>query len=178
MTCVLAHLQKRYLLDESDSNDTSSECWTIPITYSTASHPTFENSTPKLWMTCDQQVTNISNMPGPDQWVIFNNRLSGLYRVQYDTRNWILISEAMNSARFQRISLLNRAQLLNDMMAFAWTGDVGYDVSLDLVRYLRQETSYMPWRTALGAFSKLHSILRRTPDYHHFRVGIPLTAPT
>ncbi|XP_063230245.1 aminopeptidase N-like isoform X2 [Bacillus rossius redtenbacheri] len=161
--------QKRYLLDNSEPQNGTSECWTIPITYSSASQPTFDDTAPQLWMTCDHKVTNISDMPGPGEWVVFNNRVSGLYRVQYDPRNWQLISEALNGAEFTRINVLNRAQLLNDLMNFAWTGDVGYDVALGVSSYLHQERDYVPWRIALGAFSRLDKILRRTPDYHLYR---------
>ncbi|EDW53342.1 GM12250 [Drosophila sechellia] len=52
----------------------------------------------------------IQDLPGPDQWVIFNNQLSAPYKVNYDAQNWKLLIETLNSEDYQCIHVVNRAQ--------------------------------------------------------------------
>ncbi|PSN50099.1 hypothetical protein C0J52_04710, partial [Blattella germanica] len=93
----------------------------------------------------------------------------GPFRVNYDDRNWELISRTLNSDRFTSIGLLNRVQLLVDSMDLAWTGALDYSKALRLVDYLQHETEYLPWHTGFSSFRVLSRLLRRTQAYGHYR---------
>jgi len=64
----------------------------------------------------------IQDLPGPDQWVIFNNQLSTPYKVNYDAQNWKLLIQTLNSEEFQSIHVINRAQLIDDVLYFLGQG--------------------------------------------------------
>ncbi|XP_026832111.1 aminopeptidase N isoform X2 [Drosophila erecta] len=106
----------------------------------------------------------IRDLPGPDQWVIFNNQLSAPYKVNYDAQNWKLLIATLNSEEYQSIHVVNRAQLIHDVLYFAWTGEQDYEIALQLISYLQRERQLLPWKTALDNLSFLSSILRQTPN--------------
>lgn len=96
---------------------------------------------------------------------------SGLYRVQYDERNWKMISDALNSDRFTEISPLNRADILMSVFDLAKTGDVSYELAFNVTRYLERETEYLPWSNGLGKLGGLVSLLGRTANYGRLKVS-------
>nr|XP_040229612.2 aminopeptidase N-like isoform X1 [Anopheles coluzzii] len=159
-----------------DSNVTD-YCWWIPLTYTTAKQIDFNDTLPKAWMACSgepkgshqQEAKLLEDLPDGDQWVIFNVELAGLYKVRYDRRNYQLIIAQLNGPRFGEIGLLNRAQLIDDAMDLAWTGQQNYGIAFAMLNYLRQETQYIPWKSALTNLNNINRILKRTPLYGVFR---------
>lgn len=57
------------------------------------------------------------------------------------------------------VAVLNRAQLLDDALNVARTGEVSYAVALELTRYLHSERHYAPWKAALSAFDYIDRML-------------------
>lgn len=53
---------------------------------------------------------------------------SGLYKIKYDRRNYKLIVKALNGKEFKTIHTINRAQLIDDAMDLAWTGQQVFNV--------------------------------------------------
>lgn len=49
-------------------------------------------------------------------------------------------------------------------------GDQDYSIALKLIRYLKQEKEYLPWRAALSTLSDIARMLRRTSQYGAFKV--------
>lgn len=72
-------------------------------------------------MTDSEDQITISSLPTGDQWVIFNLRQTGFYRVNYDNDNWNLLIQQLNSDH-QVIHVINRAQIINDAMELARAG--------------------------------------------------------
>jgi aminopeptidase N len=54
-------------------------------------------------------------------------------------------------------------------MTFAFDGVISYDIALAIVSYLKRETDYIPWYTAMVAFDKLNYILKGTDSYADFQ---------
>lgn len=79
--------------------------------------------------------------------------LVGYYRVNYDETLWSEIEAALKSEDFGGIHLLNRAQIVDDILNLARAGEVTYTRALDVVSYLVNETEYYPWYSALTALS-------------------------
>ena len=119
------------------------------------------------WVRCEKDQTPVStkleNLPDRDNWVIFNIQLAGLYKVQYDRRNYKLIVKALNSDNFKSIHTINRAQLIDDAMDLAWTGEQDYGVAFAMINYLKQEDEYIPWRAALDNMRRILRLLIRSP---------------
>lgn len=83
-----------------------------------------------------------------------NNAFVGYFRVNYDDTLWQRIINALRSDR-KNIHVLNRAQLIDDAFNIARTGRIDYQIAFHLAEYLRYETEYYPWVSALNALSFL-----------------------
>lgn len=70
--------------------------------------------------------------------------LPGYYRVNYDTRNWNAIIDELHGDSFNAIHELNRAQLLDDSFNLARSGYLDFEIALELLKYLRNETALLP----------------------------------
>uniref|UniRef100_A0A182VV47 Aminopeptidase n=1 Tax=Anopheles minimus TaxID=112268 RepID=A0A182VV47_9DIPT len=168
--------QERFVSSEvSKDQNVTDYCWWIPLTYTSAKLLDFNDTLPKGWMECngekanEKQVKVMDDLPDPEHWVIFNIQLAGLYKVKYDKTNYRLIIAQLNGAKYHEIGLLNRAQLIDDAMDLAWTGQQNYGIAFAMINYLRQETEYIPWKSALTNLNSLNRILKRTPLYDIFK---------
>jgi aminopeptidase N len=162
--------QKRYLsiTEEKPESDTSS--WYIPLSFTTGASPNFDS---KLFTDyfMDGQAEKTISISGFDasQWYIFNIQQLGYYRVNYDDNNWRRIIEILNSDDYDKIHVLNRAQLVDDALTLAFDGVISYDIALGVVSYLSRETDYIPWYPAVVAFDKLDYILKGSEAHEDFQ---------
>jgi aminopeptidase N len=98
---------------------------------------------------------------------------TGFYRVNYDLRNWRLLTEyLMDRDHFTQIGIINRAQLLDDALNLARAGLLDYATALDVTRYLANELEYIPWKAALNALGYIDSMFVKTGNYDKFKVCI------
>jgi aminopeptidase N len=114
----------------------------------------------------------IENLPDEKQWVIFNIQLAGLYKIKYDKTNYELIVKTLNSDDFESIHVINRAQLIDDAMDLAWTGQQDYGIALEMINYLKQESEYIPWKAALDNLRIVNRLLIRSQLYGVFQAYI------
>lgn len=174
--------QQRYLLDVERSRDETDRCWYVPLSFTTEKELNFSATHARDWLECDcgksEKLKVIYNMPSDKEWIIFNVQMTGLYKVKYDQRNWDLLIAALNGPKFQDIHTVNRAQLISDALDFAWTGEQDYEIALSVVKYLKEEDEYLPWKSALSGLQIVNRILHKTPLYDLFRVSIDLRVPT
>lgn len=168
--------QSRYLADRYKTRDETEGCWWIPLTYTNSEEKNFNMSHAQDWMSCDKDKSPankmIENLPDRDQWIIFNIQLAGLYKVRYDRRNYKLILKTLNGEDFKTIHTINRAQLIDDAMDLAWTGEQDYGIALAMINYLRQEDEYIPWKSALDNLRYVNRLLIRSPLYGVFKAYI------
>lgn len=160
--------QKRYLAVKGKPEDEEG-CWWVPLTFSSANHLDFNETRPRDWLSCANAGLSLDTGASKQDWLIVNNKFAGLYRVNYDDHNWQLISDALNGPDYSKIDTLNRVQILADVQDLAWRGDLSYRVAFQLLQYLKQEAEYLPWKAGLGGLSNIDKLLRRTPNYEHFR---------
>lgn len=148
--------------------------WHIPLTYVyQQDNPNFNNTHPDRWVTSQSTVW----WTGPDvsNWVIYNTRAIGYYRVQYtmSTSIWDRIVDYLKTTSYSEIPPTNRAQLLDDL--FVLTESEYYDTYnwfLKTSAYLHQEDDYVPWYAAFRAFSVLNQHLMNTENYNLFKLYI------
>ncbi|XP_070073721.1 aminopeptidase N-like [Drosophila takahashii] len=164
--------QERYLRDTDLSRADNGGCWWVPLSYTTKEEKDFSNTAPKAWVECtktgESLPKTVQDLPGSDQWVIFNNQLSTPYKVNYDAQNWKLLIETLNS-EFESIHVINRAQLIDDVLYFAWTGEQDYETALRVIDYLQRERELLPWKSTLDNLKLLSKILRQTPNFGFFK---------
>lgn len=161
--------QQRYLRDIIHTKDDSNPCWWIPLSYSTQSNLHFNVTTPKYWMSCPRHSNVIENLAGDNEWVIFNNQMAGIYKVNYDEKNWQLITSFLKGPDFKKIPTLNRVQLLSDAADLAFVGNLKYDIFFELLKYLKQETELMPWKAALEKTNVITNHLKKSSTYGKYK---------
>lgn len=165
--------QVRYLADIVRSRADLDTCWWVPLSYTTAHELNFNDTHPKEWLSCDNNEIavpkTLKSLPDATQWVLFNIDLSGLYKVKYDEKNWDLLIEQLSGPDYIKISAANRAQLIDDALDLAWTGDQDYSIALRLVDYLKHEREYIPWKSALDNLNAVNVMLKRSPQFGLFQ---------
>ncbi|GLH03163.1 Aminopeptidase, partial [Gryllus bimaculatus] len=147
-------------------------CWYIPITLTTQSDQDFARTKPLAWMKCDVSELVLTNAAKEDEWYILNMQAAGIYRVFYDLENWKALSKTLNSRHYKNIAVMNRVQILNDIMHFTWTADIDADVAFRLIGYIRRETEFLPWRVALHNLERVKNIFSRTIYYNVFMTWV------
>ena len=63
------------------------------------------------------------------------------------------------------ISVINRAQIIDDAFNLAEAGQLDYETALNLTRYLKSEMDYVPWKAALSGISYITSMMSHTSGY-------------
>ncbi|KAF5286144.1 hypothetical protein FQR65_LT12899 [Abscondita terminalis] len=119
--------------------------WIIPINFVTRSNPSFENTNVDYWITETQNNITLPFLDNND-WLIANKQETGYYRVNYDESNWKLITQALQSNHLD-IHFLNRAQLIDDSLNLAKTGDLDNNIAQNLVEYIENERDPIPWKS-------------------------------
>ncbi|XP_005179668.2 thyrotropin-releasing hormone-degrading ectoenzyme [Musca domestica] len=153
------------------SSPGASSCWWVPITYTTANELNFNDTTPKAWMPCNDDSDRgeslvLYNVITENQWVIFNIQVMAIYRVNYDVYNWKLIANFLKNDNFEQIPLINRIQLLSDVIYCARSGHIGYAIALNVMEYQRRERETMPWLISLHAIRPDLNLVAQLSQHH------------
>ncbi|XP_075231239.1 aminopeptidase N-like [Lycorma delicatula] len=135
----------------------------IPITYTTSKVKNFKDVRVDNWLTDNVIIFKLKDLGNKDDWIIFNTNILGLYKVQYSNSNWNNIIRGLDSDKHDGIHLFNRYQLVTDIMDFAQSGDVSYELMFNLLSYLRNEEKFEPWKASAFGFQRLIKIIHRTP---------------
>ncbi|EFN78359.1 Aminopeptidase N [Harpegnathos saltator] len=85
-----------------------------------------------------------------EEWVILNVQYFGYYRVRYDNTNWLKIAYFLKEDNGKTISVLNRAQLIDDAYHFVMMGTMDYKFYYELIDFLRNETDFIVWHSMMN----------------------------
>ncbi|NWV09614.1 AMPE aminopeptidase, partial [Ptilonorhynchus violaceus] len=147
--------QKRFLLDpNANASQPPSDLgykWNIPVKWrlGTSTDYTFYNAS---------DPTGITIAASADAFLKVNPDHVGFFRVNYDTQNWARLSSLLLRDH-TNFSAADRAGILDDAFSLARAGLVNYSVPLELTKYLRYETEYLPWHRAISAVTYLANML-------------------
>ncbi|XP_047452435.1 aminopeptidase N-like isoform X2 [Mugil cephalus] len=135
--------QKRFLFnDTAESRDL---WWPIRINYMTNS-----SDSASLWLNAKGQEpeakTDFISKDG--DWILANVNCTGYYRVNYDAENWARLLTQLET-NLERIPVMNRGQLVDDAFSLARAKLVSVTLALNATRFLRKETSFLPWESAV-----------------------------
>ncbi|XP_075548830.1 aminopeptidase N-like isoform X2 [Dermacentor variabilis] len=142
--------QERY------GQNASKTVWSIPVTYTDGTKMDFDNTGNIFWLTTKE--AKLPSAPKDDDWLIANLRGCGYYRVNYDPRNWNLITMELNTYH-TNIDVINRARIIDDVFELADLGIVPYGTALHASEYLRREKETLPWTTVLKRWEYLEAML-------------------
>lgn len=80
--------------------------------------------------------------------------MTGYYRVNYDTKNWMIISAFLQFENFSIIPAVSRAQLINDVYYFTLNRELNnFHIFYSITKYLAKETDYIAWYPMFNIFS-------------------------
>ncbi|CAD1472151.1 unnamed protein product, partial [Heterotrigona itama] len=181
--------QERFLLRNLKSTPTNLTWW-IPVTWTTRQNPNFHQLNVH-WINNQTDFINIDTKS--TGWMIFNvqsageyrlhfflffnlqllefikNRnyfSTGFYRVNYDKASWYRIIDALNSDEYEKINVLNRAALIDDLLNLARADLLDYQTAFDGLRYLTREKDYLPFKAAFSALTYLDQRLSGQNEYY------------
>lgn len=152
----LKFTQKRYLTG-------SGEIYAIPLTYATKSNPDFDAKTARYWMR--QKEEEIDLGLNETDWIIFNNKQVGYYRVGYSDDLWLRIAKALQFDN-TKVHLINRRILQEELnIGMTVSENIQGSTMLEVLRQLEYENNYLVWSDANNNFQFLNRILFNT-DVH------------
>uniref|UniRef100_A0A4W5R4C2 Aminopeptidase n=1 Tax=Hucho hucho TaxID=62062 RepID=A0A4W5R4C2_9TELE len=82
------------------------------------------------------------------KWVLANIDCMGYFRVNYDPENWDRLLSQLET-NIHEIPLINRGQLIDDAFNLARAKRINVTLALRTTKYLRNDTEYIPWESAL-----------------------------
>lgn len=153
--------QTRFLREPDTSGDGTTYEWVIPLTWKTVGNGVnFSNPIAQVYFRPEEGFVEVG-VGSSDLPVIFNIEAKVYARVNYDERNWDLITQYLATQDLSQIHPINRASLLNDALHLSKTGILGdYRIFNDLIsNYLPRETDYIPLRVAQKLFGTLNGIV-------------------
>ncbi|XP_053690821.1 aminopeptidase N-like [Sabethes cyaneus] len=157
--------QGRFFADRVSTND---HVWYIPYNFAHEGNASFELNSFD-WLTT--RAARLTIDVEPEQWLLFNRQQFGFYRVNYDTRNWRLLTDALiaSSASFHP---QNRAQLIDDAFYLARANQLDFSVVLEMMFALRNDHEYLPWAAGNNVLTYLYNKLRGTDNYEPFTLYV------
>ena len=103
-----------------------------------------------------------------DEWYILNVQQFGYYRVNYDSKSWYRLIDFLNSEKYESIHVINRAQIINDVLNLARAGYVNYTLALDATAYVINDHHHLPWKALFTGFSYLNMRFKDQEIHHLF----------
>ncbi|KRT86161.1 Peptidase, partial [Oryctes borbonicus] len=152
--------QRRYLTnpDALDSTETPYNYrWTIPITYITS-----ESDTPQyIWFNHTDTEVSIPKPAVP--WIKFNYRQVGYYRVNYELADWERLIDNIGD-----LEIADQTHLLEEAFRLAESGDISYEIPLNLSLYMKNEDGYIPWSVMYTMLGALDVYLSSSADFRNY----------
>ncbi|XP_069977546.1 aminopeptidase N-like [Penaeus vannamei] len=150
------------LMKERNPSRTKALRWWVPLSFTSQREANFNQTEARGWMKDSEERITLTSLPPKDQWVIFNLQQTGYYRVNYDDHNWGLLIQQLRDDH-KVIHVVNRAQIIDDAMNLARTGQLSYTTALDVYGYLKKERDLLPWTSGISNVGYVMLMLGQTP---------------
>ena len=95
---------------------------------------------------------------------------TGLFPVNYDSRNWQLLAEFLQTANFESIPTLTRAKLLHDSWNLAYADELSFKTALNMTLALRHEKSHVVWEPFFTMIDHVGKRIEGSPVFSKFEV--------
>uniref|UniRef100_A0A3B3YW66 Aminopeptidase n=1 Tax=Poecilia mexicana TaxID=48701 RepID=A0A3B3YW66_9TELE len=138
---ISGSINQKHFLYNSSAVSKYGLLWKIPITYTT------NISEPNDFWLGERERGNVQEHT-KGEWILVNINTTGYYRVNYNVENWDRLLWQLETNP-SRIPLMNRAQLVDDAFNLARAKQVDVTLALKSTRFLRSETAYLPWESAI-----------------------------
>ncbi|KAM7360043.1 aminopeptidase N isoform 1-T2 [Cochliomyia hominivorax] len=139
-------VQKVYLRERPhDVPERDKMLWWIPLVTVRQDEMDFSNTKPLMWI--EKERTQIlKDLPDSDKFIIINPEEIGPFPVNYDTINWNLLSEFLQTNEgLKYIPTYTRAKLLHDAWNLAYAGDLSFATALNMTLFMKFERNHIVW---------------------------------
>lgn len=171
---VIVLTQQRYFNNASHVDPEADKLWQIPFNFitSNASLANANDTNAEHWLTVrSRNITQNDQVKwSPENWILFNKQATGYYRVVYDKENYKLLSESLMKNEASQIDSKSRSQLIDDAFNFARHGRIEFSITLELMEFLKNDTSYLPWFAGNKALSFLDNRFAGNDRHEWFKV--------
>jgi hypothetical protein len=138
--------QKLYLRERPhDVPEQDKMLWWIPLVVVTQDSLNFSNFTPYKWIKNVKEV-ELTGLPSADKFIIVNPEEIGPFPVNYDEKNWNLLSEYLQTETGRNaIPVYTRAKLLHDAWNLAYSGQLSFAIAFDMTLFMKHERHHIVW---------------------------------
>lgn len=138
--------QKVYLRERPhDVPEQDKMLWWVPLIITKEDALDFSNSTPYAWLE-KQREMKIYNLPAEDKFIIVNPEEIGPFPVNYDDKNWELLSNYLQTEEGRlSIPTYTRAKLLHDAWNLAYAGNLSFATAFDMTMFMKYERNHIVW---------------------------------
>ncbi|XP_076637043.1 uncharacterized protein LOC143349583 [Colletes latitarsis] len=144
--------QERFLIEQNKNASNKETLWYVPITWTSPN----KSSTNAPWLRWFYKAEDSIPLPGCNtDLCIFNDKQAGFYRTNYEDDHWRQIITFLKTQSYDKINEINRATIIDDLMNFARSGYVDYEIALSATQYLVNERNYVPWRAFFNGLTYL-----------------------
>lgn len=152
-------------IDTTDHDDDliKDSKWWVPINYATRTNNNFSYTLPTHWLKPEHENITIDGIDA-DDWLILNIQQTGHYRVNYDEKNWLKIAEYLNSPEYEKINVLNRAQIISDAYYLVIAQKLNATIFFELANYLSRESDFIVWSIMFDFMSDELGLLQQTAE--------------
>eukprot|EP00057_Strongylocentrotus_purpuratus_P032925 XP_789392.3 PREDICTED: aminopeptidase N [Strongylocentrotus purpuratus] len=164
--------QNRFLINPAANTTTDYDdlgyIWYVPLKYTTSAAPNFTDPTLQ-WLEPEREQVSIDFDDGmtSEDWLLANVNAYGFYRVNYDEKNWDLISKQLTEDH-EAIPISSRAALISDAFNLAVSGQLSMVTAFNLTFYLEDEQDYVPWSVLNQVLGYVDLMLSRSQAYGLF----------
>lgn len=109
-----------------------------------------------IWL--NESSANLTIDTDDSDWLLANPNYMGIYRVKYDSRNFRMIVDQLLS-NHRRIPTITRGALIDDIFFLSRTSLGNTTDAYELIRYLKDETEFVPWTAAFTAMRLQEDLL-------------------
>ncbi|XP_072351999.1 glutamyl aminopeptidase [Scyliorhinus torazame] len=146
--------QKRFLLDSkanaSEPHSPLNYRWNIPVKWLNGKNETiFNSSSTSITLTSDTANGLLK----------INTDHVGFYRVDYEATTWDNIINQL-TVDYNFFSVADRTGLIDDAFSLGRATLLNYSVALNMTKYLKNETYYLPWSKAISASAYIRDMLQ------------------
>lgn len=152
------HLHQRRFLEEL-TEDVANLLWWVPVNLATKTDPNFGNTSPDFWFNEKDKHYTPTEAIADDDWFLVNKKQTYYYRVAYESENWQKLGDELTDGDYTKIHEQSRAQLLDDALDLAKYNHIDHKDALHIVKYLKKESAYVPWRAADPALSEFYRMM-------------------
>uniref|UniRef100_A0A3Q4MTV6 Aminopeptidase n=1 Tax=Neolamprologus brichardi TaxID=32507 RepID=A0A3Q4MTV6_NEOBR len=144
--------QEHFLYGEEVRKNNSLQ-WQVPLTVAVG-NTSAVCSESLIWINNKTETHRIGQMDD-STWLVGNINQTGYFRVNYDLQNWKLLIQQLHTNPQVNLVCIQ-------------AGYLPQGVPLQLIGYLPEEMSFLPWHAASRALYQLDKLLDRTDEYRLF----------